>query len=66
MRRTLALAAVAAFVATPLLGAAPSFACAPPAEGEPQCSCMRYLYETDVAGQHVGIPDPTWKPQICD
>ena len=66
MRRTLALAAVAAFVATPLLGSAPSFACAPPAEGESHCSCMRYLYSVDVAGQTVGVPDPTFNPASCD
>jgi hypothetical protein len=66
MRRTLALAAVAAFVATPLLGIAPSFACAPPAEGGGTCSCVRYLYYVDIAGHRVGVPDPTFNPASCD
>jgi hypothetical protein len=64
--RTFALAVAAALTAAPLLSATPASACAPPAEGEPTCSCTTYLYETDVAGHHVGVPAPTWKPQICD
>jgi hypothetical protein len=66
-RRLATALALAAGLAAAPFATAPALACNPPAEGEPgPCCTPPELIGIDVAGQHIGVPDPTWKPWACD
>jgi hypothetical protein len=65
MRRLAGLVAASALLVAPLALATPAHACAPPAEGEPNCCPAATLVEVTVADRTVRVSDPTNDPRYC-